>query len=102
MSVPVVSVPVVSIPVVYDDVMANRVNRDGILAIVVTDLVASSCDFDLLRFARGHTNFHIDAVFAARILIAGIGNLNNRRDGTRGDVANAAILDIFVNLDGES
>ena len=97
-----ISVRFASVFVVYDDMMANRANRDGILAVVVTDLVAISSDFDFLRITRWHTHFDIDAGFAACILVAGVGNLNNRGDGTRGDVANAAVLDVFVNLDRES
>ena len=89
-----------SVFVVYDDVMANRVNRDGILAIVVTHLIAITSDFDVFGITRGHTDFHIDATFATSMLVAGVGNLNDRGDGTRGDVANAAILDIFVNVNG--
>ena len=91
-----------SVFIVYDDMMANRANRDGILAKVVSDLVAISSDFDFLRITRRHTHFDIDAGFAACILVAGVGNLNNRGDGTRGDVANAAVLHVFVNLDRES
>ena len=76
--------------------ISNGSNGNCEFSVVVSHFVAVVRYFDLPWIARWNTDLDVDAGFAASILVAGIGNLNERRNGTRSDVTRPAVLDVLI------